>query len=201
MHYDLKISTMNYIQKVNLGNICQLSFGQHLKSKDEGDTQYLQVKNFSEDGTFLNNVESYVDADAIKPSSLLIEGDVIFVSKGMKFFAYKYESKIGKAVASSVFYIMKVDEAKVLSDYLVCILNQPKSLAYFYGASAGSSIPSIRKKELLDFQIPLPSLEEQKKIADFYNNHIEQQRMLSEIKTKNQIIFNQAIHQLTQVNN
>lgn len=192
---------MNYIQKISICNICELSFGQHLKSKDQGEVKYLQIKNFSEEGIFLDNVETYIEQDMVKATSLLSDGDILFVGKGMKFFAYKYDEKIGKAVASSVFFVIKVHETKVLPDYLVCILNQPKSLAYFYGASAGSSIPSIRKKELLDFEIPIPPLNEQENIVSYYQNHLEQQKLISEIKSKNQILFHQAINQLTQVNN
>lgn len=188
---------MNFIKSVNLGELCEVSFGQHLKSKSLGDVKYLQVKNFTEEGIFLDNVENYIEKDKIKPQTILCDGDILFVGKGMKFFAYKYEDKMGEAVASSVFFILKIINNNVNPEYLTCILNQPKSLAYFYGASAGSSIPSIRKKELLDFQIKLPPLNEQEIIVNYYKNYLEQQKIISEIKSKNQILFQQVINQLT----
>ena len=187
---------MKFTDRVKLSELCQLSFGQHIQSGTDGSIKYLQVKNFSEEGLFLDNVESFVEESQVKASSILNDGDIIFVSKGMKFFAYKYESKIGKSIASSVFYVLKVNENLILPDFLISVLNHPKSLAYFYGVSAGSSIPSIRKRELMDFEFNLPLLQEQKKITNIYECHQKEMNLLSKIKEDKQLIFNQLIYNL-----
>lgn len=187
---------MKFTDRVKLSELCQLSFGQHIQSGTGGSIKYLQVKNFSEEGLFLDNVESFVEESQVKASSILNDGDIIFVSKGMKFFAYKYESKIGKSIASSVFYVLKVDKNLILPDFLISVLNHPKSLSYFYGVSAGSSIPSIRKRELMDFEFNLPSFQEQKKITDIYECHQKEMNLLSRIKENKQLIFNQLIYNL-----
>lgn len=187
---------MNKIRNQKLLNLCNLSFGHYLKSTQDKGISYLQVKNFSDDGEYLDNVENFVQKKSIKESVLLEQDDILFVSKGMRFFAYKYETSIGAAIASSIFYIIKVDADLILADYLVCILNHPKSMAYFNGVSAGSSIPSIRKKELLDFEIPVLSILEQEEIVKIYKLHAEQQKIVTELKQKNQSRFNQVINQL-----
>ena len=187
---------MNKIRNEKLLNLCNLSFGHYLKPTQDKGISYLQVKNFSDDGEYLDNVENFVQEKNIKESLLLEQDDILFVSKGMRFFAYKYETAIGAAIASSIFYIIKVDADLIVADYLVCILNHPKSMAYFNGVSAGSSIPSIRKKELLDFEIPVPSILEQEEIVKIYKLHIKQQKIIAELKQKNQIRFNQVINQL-----
>lgn len=190
---------MKIINNVKLDEICSLSFGQHIKSHSDGEIKFLQVKNFSEDGQFLQNVQNFVKVEDVKPNILLQHGDIIFVSKGSKFFAYQYGESIGAAIASSVFYVIKANQDLIIPEYLVCILNQPKSIAYFTGASAGSSIPSIRKSELLDFEIPLLSKDDQHKIVDFYREHLKQQAILTQLKEKQQHLFNQTINQLTQI--
>lgn len=187
---------MNKIRNQKLLNLCNLSFGHYLKSTQDKGISYLQVKNFSDDGEYLDNVENFVQKKNIKESVLLEQDDILFVSKGMRFFAYKYETSIGTVIASSIFYIIKVDADLILADYLVCILNHPKSMAYFNGVSAGSSIPSIRKKELLDFEIPVLSILEQEEIVKIYKLHAEQQKIVTELKQKNQSRFNQVINQL-----
>lgn len=190
---------MQNSKKIKLLDISTLSFGAYIKSVPDEGVLYLQVRNFSEVGDYLNNVDTYVLSDDLKESYLLEQDDILFVSKGMKFFAYKYNDSIGKAVASSVFYVIKVDQSVVLPEYLLCIMNHPKSLSYFYSASAGSSIPSIRKKELLDFEIPLISIEEQKKLIDVFQCHKNQMSILEEIKEKKQVLFNQILNQLTEI--
>lgn len=189
---------MKLIPNLKLDLLCKLNFGQHVKSGQDKDIQFLQVKNFTDDGVFLNNVENFVSSSEIKNSSLLKQNDILFVGKGLKFFAYLFQESTGKAIASSVFYVIKVNEELVLPEYIVCILNQPKSIAYFLGASAGSSIPSIRKKELLDFEIPLLSLEEQEDVVNMYKLHLQQQAVLASLKEKKQKLFNQTINQLTE---
>lgn len=188
---------MNNFTKAKLSDICEVNFGQHLKTVSNEGVMYLQVKNFSENGVFLYNVENFINSDTIKQTQLLQQDDILFVSKGMKFFAFKYDNVIGKAIASSIFYVLKIDRNLILPDYLISILNHPKSLAYFYGVSAGSSIPSIRKKELMDFEFSLPSLKEQKNIADIYDCHQKELSLLNKIKENKQLLFNQLIYNLT----
>lgn len=190
----LKNSTMIKITKTKLQNICALSFGQYIKASNKKGIPYLQVKNFSDNGMYLNNVDSYVNADEISENILLRQDEILFVSKGMKFFAFKYDKEMGDAVASSIFYIIKVDSTVVLPDYVTCILNHSKSISYFNQVSAGSSIPSIRKKELLDFEIPIHSMEMQKKIVDMYKIHKKEIEILEQLKEKKQVLFNQIIN-------
>lgn len=188
----MKNITKNFM-KVKLSEIVELNFGQYLRPTSEGAAKYLQAKNFSADGDYLDNVELFMDNNDIQPKHLLRQDDILFVSKGMRFFAFKYDTFIGPAIASSIFYVIKPNINRVLPDFLVCILNHPQSLNYFNGASAGSSIPSIRKNELLDFEIELPSLDEQQKLMDLYYCHKEQMHLLNQLKNKKQDILNQII--------
>lgn len=193
---NLKISTMNNYKPKKLKDVASFFFGNHISDLSKEGVKYLQVKNFDEYGNFLDNVEQFVSYDEIGKLGLLKEGDVLFVGKGMKFFAYKYEQSIGAAVASSIFYIIRVDQSEILPDYLVCLLNHPKSMTYFNGVSAGSSIPSIRKSELGNFELTLPPLDMQAKIVDMYLLHKKELEILSQLKDKKQIRFNQIINEI-----
>ena len=186
--------------KINtkLSHFCELSFGHHLESNQAEGFPYLQARNFSDDGEYLDNVENYVSKEEEKHSLVLTQDDILLVSKGMRFFAHKYESTMGEVIASSIFYIIKVNASIIMPDYLTCILNHPKSRSYFENISAGSSIPSIRKKELLDFEIPLPPLAEQRKIVEIYKLHKLQNTILIELKKRKQVLFNQIINELTE---
>lgn len=194
--FNLKISTMNNYKLKKLKDVATFSFGNHISDLSKEGVKYLQVKNFDEYGCFLDNVEQFVSYDEIGKLELLKEGDVLFVGKGMKFFAYKYEQSIGEALASSIFYIIKVDQSEVLPDYLVCLLNHPKSMTYFNGVSAGSSIPSIRKSELGNFEIPLLPLNVQTKVVEMYLLHKQELELLAQLKEKKQIRFNQIINEI-----
>lgn len=180
--------------KLKLQDIVSLSFGHYVKTSNNKGIPYLQIKNFSENGTFLNNIDSYVNADEISEHIVLKQDEILFVSKGMKFFAFKYDKELGDAVASSVFYIIKLNTTMMLPDYLLCILNHSKSINYFNQVSAGSSIPSIRKKELMDFEIFVPSIEIQEKIVEMYRIQKKEIEILEQLKEKKQVLFNQIIN-------
>ena len=187
---------MNNYKLKKLIDISSFAFGNHMSDLGKEGIKYLQVKNFDEHGSFLDNVEQFVSYDEIGKLVLLNEGDILFVGKGLKFFAYKYEQSIGAAVASSIFYIIRVDQSEILPDYLVCLLNHPKSMTYFNGVSAGSSIPSIRKSELGNFEITLPSFDVQAKIVEMYLLHKQELELLAQLKEKKQIRFNQIINEI-----
>ena len=100
--------------------------------------------------------------------------DILLPSKGNRIFATLFQEQWGKAVASSIFYVLRVDTSIVLPAYLVAILNLPQYQQQLWQMGGGSNIFSLRKKELEDLQIPLPSFEVQQQIATF--NRLFQQK-------------------------
>ncbi|MDM1461328.1 restriction endonuclease subunit S [Myroides odoratimimus] len=183
--------------RVKIKEIADFNFGYHISEIQNQGILYLQAKNFDENGLYLDNVENFIDKDTIKEEHLLRDGDILLVGKGMRFFAYKYEQSIGKAIASSIFYLIRVDQDRILPDYLTCILNHSKSHKYFNSIGAGSSIPSIRKNELADYEIALPALEMQSKIVNIYNLHKYEIQLIEKVKQNNLIRFNQMINEIT----
>lgn len=188
---------MKNIQRVKIKDVATFSFGFHTSDIEKQGVMYLQARNFNEDGQFLNNVDNFISKDKTKEDHILKEGDILFVGKGMRFFAHCYKDEMGDAVASSIFYVIKVKQELVLPDYLTCVLNHSKSHNYFNSIGAGSSIPSIRKNELADYEINLPTLEMQSKVVEIYNLHQHQMKLLDQLKEKKQIRFNQLINEIT----
>ena len=160
--------------KRKLGDITDMHFGYYEKPKEKGELIYLQAKNFNNYGFFDGNIDGWVDISAKSKNHILENGDILFVGKGMRNFAWKYCEEIGKAIASSIFYVIKPKSELVDADYLVTIFNSSKYQSFFQALGAGSSIPSIRKNELEMVEIPLPSLEIQKKIAKVSALHQEE---------------------------
>lgn len=174
--------------KTQLKDISDLQFGFYEKPNEKGELRYLQAKNFNNYGLFEDRIDGWIDISEKSKSHILEEGDVLFVGKGMRNFAWKYSVNIGKAIASSIFYVIKPKSELVNADYLVSIFNSSKYQSFFQALGAGSSIPSIRKNELEAVEIPLPSMEIQKKIADLSMLH-QEQLLLTEklIEAKNKL--------------
>lgn len=89
-----------------------------------------------------------------------------------------------------------MDENKVLPGFLSAVLNLSKNIAYFQQAGAGSNIPSLRKKELADFEIEIPPLEIQKKIVAMKKLHDEEMKLADAIKDQKILLYQTAINNI-----
>lgn len=172
---------------MQLKNISTIQFGYYEKPKAEGDARYLQVKHFNDFGALGADIEEWIDVTDKSKSHLLEDGDILFVGKGMRNFAWKYSTEMGNMIASSVFFVIKSEPELVDADYLATIFNSSKYQSFFSSLGAGSSIPSIRKTELEAVEVPLPPIEIQRKIAklnELYHEEIQLADKLIEQKNK-----------------
>ena len=179
--------------KVQLKDIADIQFGYYAQSTGEGTIPYWQAKQFNEFGQLINEPDTFLENDAKIKDNLLEDGDILFVSKGFRFFATEYKKEFGKAVASSIFFIIKPDRTKLLPSYLVTVLNLPRNIAHFQQSGAGSSIPSIRKGELADFTFNLISLDEQHKIASLRELYLKDIELTQNLIKQKQTLFNAVL--------
>jgi restriction endonuclease S subunit len=167
-----------------LKDIANIKFGLYVKPLEKGFAKYLQAKNFDDFGNLQSYSNAFVNIDNKNESHLLEDGDILFVGKGFRNFAWTYSKTLGPAIASSIFYVIRVNKSKVNPEYITTLFNSQKYQSQFQSMGAGSSIPSIRKGELESIIIAIPNLEIQNNIAIISALHSE------EIKLSNQIIEN-----------
>ena len=171
------------MQKI-LKNIANIKFGLYVKPAKKGFAKYLQAKNYDDLGNLKSDIDSFVNVDNKTESHLLEDGDILFVGKGFRNFAWTYNKDMGPAIASSIFYVIRPNKQLVNPNYITTLFNSQKYQGQFQSMGAGSSIPSIRKSELESVFITIPTLETQNKISSISVLHSE------EIKLSNQIIEN-----------
>ena len=129
-------------------------------------------------------------------ANLLQEGDILFAGKGFRFFATLYNVDFGKAVASSIFFVIRPDIKKVVPGYLASVINLPKNLLHFQQSGAGSSIPSIRKSELMDFTFNLIPFEQQHKIVALQELYIKDLELSENLIKQKQLLFQTALSKI-----
>ncbi|MCX6210799.1 MAG: restriction endonuclease subunit S, partial [Bacteroidetes bacterium] len=113
-----------------------------------------------------------------------------------RFFATEYKKEFGKAVASSIFFVLKPNTQKVIPAYLVSVLNLPKNLLHFQQSGAGSSIPSIRKNELADFVINLIPLQQQQKIVALQELYLKDLLLTENLIKQKQLLFQSVLSKI-----
>jgi restriction endonuclease S subunit len=158
---------LKYILKIKLEHIATIQTGIFAKPVSKGKVVYLQVKYFDEHGQLQSTLHPDLEYDNISEKHLLKPNDVLFAAKGTKNFAAWYESENMPAVASTSFFVIRIQnnfQTKILPEYLVWFINHPISQSFLKANAIGSSIASISKVVLEKLEISIPDVQTQKNI-------------------------------------
>ncbi len=153
--------------KTTLIHIANIQTGVFAKTELEGEVVYLQAKHFDEQGQLNTMLHPDLKLDKLIERHLLQPGDVLFAAKGTKNFAACYESDDLPAVASTSFFVVRIQDSyrsKILPRYLTWWLNHPNALTYLKGRARGTSIVSISKSALEELEIYIPDMQTQETI-------------------------------------
>ncbi|MFD2885970.1 restriction endonuclease subunit S [Chitinophaga cymbidii] len=162
-------------------DIANIRFGLHVVPIERGNILYLQVRQFDEEGRWMPEEEEYISYDEKSAEFLLKDGDVLFVGKGNRLFAWCYREEYGPAVASSIFFVLRPKSSAIYPEYLAAVLNAPQSKSAFRQLGGGTNIFSIRKSELGALEITVPPLKRQQQIVAFSTGHAAEIRIAEEM--------------------
>jgi len=178
--------------------IKSIKYGPHFRTEQKGTTKYLKGNQFDEDyqWTLFNN--SYVNIDNKELKHRLEENDVILAAKGFRNFAWKYTSEYGDCIASSLFYVIKLDMDVIDPDYFTMSINSPRIQHVLKNIGLGATIPAIPKNELLRIDIAVPAMKEQLKAVAIFELLNEQIRIERSILSKRINIKNGLLNLLTE---
>ncbi|MBN1337910.1 MAG: restriction endonuclease subunit S, partial [Bacteroidales bacterium] len=134
--------------KTSLKNITSIQTGVFAKPIQKGEIVYLQARHFDENGELAETLYPDLSADNKLNKHLLRKGDILFAAKGSKNFAACFKNAEMPAVASTSFFVIRLNEKNVLPGYLTWFLNHPSTQTLLKGQARGSSIVSISKAVL-----------------------------------------------------
>jgi restriction endonuclease S subunit len=176
--------------RITLKHIAFIQTGVFAKPVKEGQIVYLQSKHFDENGILRSSLYPDLKSESISEKHLLQNGDIIFAAKGTKNFAALYESKNKPAVASTSFFVIRLNEDfqdKILPEYLTWYLNRATSQHYLKSQAVGSSMVSISKSVLDELDLSIPNLNTQKsilKITHLRNSEKKLQQQMELLREK-----------------
>lgn len=172
--------------KIFLKHIASIQTGAFAKTVSEGEIVYLQAKHFDEYGQLSSILHPDLKANDGIEKHLLRHGDVLFAAKGTKNFAAWYESKNQPAVASTSFFVIRLEESfkdKILPEFLVWFINHPNSQKFLKGRAIGTSIVSISKSVLEELEISIPDIQTQKTILKITQLRNSEKKIKQQIET------------------
>lgn len=179
--------------KTRLKNIATIQTGVFAKPAHNGDIVYLQARHFDENGLLLGELHPDLMADDISEKHILKTGDVLFAAKGTKNFAAVFEDHNSPAVASTSFFVIRIENEAILSQYLSWYLNNPDSQQFLKNLARGTSIASISKAVLDDLEIFIPDLKTQKLILKITQLRNIEKELKKEIEILREKLIQQQI--------
>jgi restriction endonuclease S subunit len=179
-----------------ISHIADIRFGYYSRTEESEGIPYLQVRQFDEYGMLNALPDEFVEPDQKSDQQLLKDGDVLFVGKGNRLFAWCYRESYGPYIASSIFFVLRTNQEIIYPEYLTAVLNTPQTKAVFQQIGSGTNIFSIRKSELGAFEIPVPSLEKQQKIATLSDLHQKEISLIQHLLDQKRYLYTAIISKL-----
>ena len=145
-----------------LHNIATIQTGVFAKTSPNPNALYLQQSDFDGNGELRNTAQPTIVAD--NPRHLLTAGDLLLASKGNNNMCVIVPGIEQKCVASPSFLVIRLhDKSAILPEFVAWYLNLPTVQNTLAAQARGTSIMSISKATLGELEIPIPSIEKQKK--------------------------------------
>ncbi|MCA4792692.1 restriction endonuclease subunit S [Myroides odoratimimus] len=172
------------------------SFRGKVEPQQDGKVGILQMKDITDDYyDFKYDAVDRSSAYEFKEKFILKDKDILFVSKGANNYAVLFKEQEFPCVASGTFFVIRVDQTKIVPAYLVWYINQSKVQSYLTERKAGTYVLNLTKQDVIDIPLQMPNYDLQQKIGDFIKLYQREQQLEELIKSnKQQFIQKQLLN-------
>ena len=178
--------------KFRIKDIASIQTGVYEKPVPFGNIFYIQARNFDKDNQINDTILSSLTYNIKFEKHFLKPGDVLVASKGYDHFAATFKGFNKPAVASSMFFVIKLTNS-ILPEYLTWYINHFKTQSIISGKSKGTALPSIKKQDIENLEILIPSIEKQKLVLQLSNLRQQEIQLKKLIEELNETIIQQQI--------
>ena len=159
------------------------------REKTENRYSLLTLKSIKSDATVSEGDLDVFDAvESLNKEYLTAIGDVI-VRTSTPYTSVLIDEKTAGMVVSSNFVIIRCYTDKLLPEYLFWLLNTETVKRDIFKNSAGNMLAAIKPQYFCDLEIEIPSLREQKLIADFNMTARKELELLERLKTEKEKLY------------
>lgn len=174
----------------NLSDISQIigghSFRGRIKEVRDGSVRVIQVSDINESTGVDYDGLTKTDYDGKKDDVYLREDDILCVSKGPRLYTIVLEDVPDNVVANLHITIVRANSERAIPGYISWFLNN--SQAYYQKISQGSGVSHMKKQDLANLPIELPSLENQKIIVEMEKLKRKERHILNELSRKKDVL-------------
>jgi len=168
----------NIIKSISRGAPCTASQLDEMVSDSVTNMQYLMLANIQngmidDKLPYLSKIEPKFEKYCLKNNSLILSKN-----------GYPYKVAVAtvkegqKILANGNLYIIELDEEKANPYYIKAFFDSEQGHAVLKSITVGATIPNIGVDKLKKVEIPLPSMEEQERIAQKYQATLDEIAMI-----------------------
>jgi restriction endonuclease S subunit len=194
---------MSHNQRIQLQTIADIRMGYPFRQAIErdplGTIGLIQMKDFTEfnrlDFTDIYRVAlDEEDADR----HLLRHNDILFRSRGVTNHAAIVPPNVQDCIASPHLTVLHICSEQVDPGYVAWYLNHPQAQERLRRSAEGTSLMMINKKAIGEFEIEVPPLEKQRKIAALGEYGQQEQELLAKLAERRKLLMDHVLIQQVQ---
>ncbi|MFZ3130799.1 MAG: restriction endonuclease subunit S [Desulfosporosinus sp.] len=163
----------SHLEKVKLKEVAEVFRGKSILKKDTtpGSISVLNISNIE------NSEINYSDMAAIEEDERkikryeLLSGDVVLSCRGTAIKTAVFEAQNRIVIASANLIVIRPKE-KVIGEYIKTFLESPMGIAIIKSFQRGTIIMNINHADILEMEIPLIPIGEQKEMIANYKNEL-----------------------------
>ncbi|MEK4272537.1 restriction endonuclease subunit S [Paenibacillus sp. FSL R7-0026] len=157
------------IKKRELGNVAEVFRGKAISKKDaNGSIGVVNISNLNDYDIDYEGLDHIEEEERKVANYLLQAGDLLLPARGTVIRIAVFQEQKYPCIASSNIIVIRPNEQLLLGTYLKVFLDSPMGSKVLAGKQQGTVVINISYKDLKTLEIPLLRLDEQKIIAEEY---------------------------------
>lgn len=162
------------VKKQELGTVASIFRGKAVSHKDPtGNIGVVNISNISEYEIDYSSLDHLEEEERKVTNYLLKDGDLLIPARGTAIRVAIFKEQTYPCIASSNVIVIRAIDESLSTTYLKLFFDSPLGRKMLITRQQGTAVMNISYKELNNIEIPLPSVEEQKQIADTYTREFE----------------------------
>lgn len=167
------------------------------QSKKPTDYRYplINLRCIQQDGNIdLNKTDIYEARESLKEEYLSRQGDIV-VRLTAPYTAVLIDGTTAGMVISSNFVVIRIEDKRLLPEYLFWLLNTQKVKRRIYENTTSNMLGAVKAKFLMDFELMVLPAEEQYKIAQLNLLAKKERRLLKELAVEKEKLYSSLLEQ------
>ena len=162
------------VKKQELGAVASIFRGKAVSHKDPtGNIGVVNISNIGEYEIDYSSLDHLEEEERKVTNYLLKDGDLLIPARGTAIRLAIFKEQTYPCIASSNVIVIRAIDESLSTTYLKLFFDSPLGRKMLITRQQGTAVMNISYKELNNIEIPLPSVEEQKQIADTYTREFE----------------------------